>query len=90
MHAATGDLKYIDYLDQEWANTSARLYDTTEHLYARDPTHLARTEANGKTMFWSRSSGWVMGSWTASSRRALNRRLTKQLQATHMGLEHSC
>ncbi|MGA2889182.1 MAG: glycoside hydrolase family 88 protein [Terracidiphilus sp.] len=61
MYAATGDRKYIDYLDQEWAKTSARLYNTTEHLYARDSTYLARTEANGKKMFWSRGNGWVMG-----------------------------
>jgi rhamnogalacturonyl hydrolase YesR len=36
------------------------LYDTQEHLYARDSTYLTRTEANGKKMFWSRGNGWVM------------------------------
>ena len=61
MYAATGDRKYIDYLDEEWAKTSARLYDTKEHLYFRDSTYLTRTEANGKKMFWSRGNGWVMG-----------------------------
>ena len=61
MYAATGDRKYIDYLDEEWAKTSARLYDTTEHLYFRDSTYLTKTEANGKKMFWSRGNGWVMG-----------------------------
>jgi rhamnogalacturonyl hydrolase YesR len=61
MYAATGDRKYIDYLDEEWAKTSSRLYDTQEHLYARDSTFLTRTEANGKKMFWSRGNGWVMG-----------------------------
>jgi len=61
MYAATGDRKYIDYLDEEWAKTSGRLYDTQEHLYARDSTYLTRTEANGKKMFWSRGNGWVMG-----------------------------
>jgi rhamnogalacturonyl hydrolase YesR len=60
MYAATGDRKYIDYLDQEWARTSDRLYDTREHLYARDSTYLTRTEANGKKMFWSRGNGWAM------------------------------
>jgi rhamnogalacturonyl hydrolase YesR len=60
MYAATGDRKYITYLDEEWAKTSARLYDTQEHLYARDATYLTRTEANGKKMFWSRGTGWVM------------------------------
>jgi rhamnogalacturonyl hydrolase YesR len=60
MYAATGDKKYITYLDEEWAKTSARLYDTQEHLYARDSTYLTRTEANGKKIFWSRGNGWVM------------------------------
>jgi len=61
MYAATGDRKYIAYLDEEWAKTSDRLYDTKEHLYARDSSYLTRTEANGKKMFWSRGNGWVMG-----------------------------
>jgi unsaturated rhamnogalacturonyl hydrolase len=61
VYAATGDRKYITYLDQEWAKTSTLLYDHQEHLYARDSTYLTRTEANGKKMFWSRGNGWVMG-----------------------------
>jgi rhamnogalacturonyl hydrolase YesR len=60
MYAVTGDRKYITYLDEEWAKTSGRLYDTQEHLYARDSTYLTRTEANGKKIFWSRGNGWVM------------------------------
>jgi rhamnogalacturonyl hydrolase YesR len=61
MYAATGDHKYIDYLDEEWVKTSDRLYDPQEHLYARDSTYINKTEANGKKMFWSRGNGWVMG-----------------------------
>jgi rhamnogalacturonyl hydrolase YesR len=61
MYAATGDRKYTDYLDQEWAKTSDRLYDPKEHLYFRDSSYRTRTEANGKKMFWSRGNGWVMG-----------------------------
>jgi unsaturated rhamnogalacturonyl hydrolase len=61
IYAATGDKKYIDYLDQEWAKTSDLLYDTKEHLYARDSSYLTKTEANGKKIFWSRGNGWVMG-----------------------------
>jgi rhamnogalacturonyl hydrolase YesR len=60
MYAATGDHKYIDYLDEEWAKTSDRLFDPTEHLYFRDSTYLTHTESNGKKMFWSRGNGWVM------------------------------
>ena len=61
MYAASGDRKYLDYLDEEWAKTSDLLYDKQEHLYARDADYLIRTEANGKKMFWSRGNGWVMG-----------------------------
>src|SRR3982074_798525 len=61
MYAATGDRRYIGYLDEEWAKTSDLLYDKQEHLYARDADYLTKTEANGKKMFWSRGNGWVMG-----------------------------
>ena len=61
MYAATGDRRYITYLDEEWAKTSDLLYDKQEHLYARDADYLTKTEANGKKMFWSRGNGWVMG-----------------------------
>jgi rhamnogalacturonyl hydrolase YesR len=61
MYAATGNRKYIAYLDEEWAKTSDRLYDTKEHLYSRDSSYIQKTEANGKKMFWSRGNGWVMG-----------------------------
>lgn len=61
MYAATGDRKYIAYLNEEWAKTSELLYDKQEHLYARDADYLTKTEANGKKMFWSRGNGWVMG-----------------------------
>jgi rhamnogalacturonyl hydrolase YesR len=61
MYAATGDRKYVGYLDEEWAKTSDLLYDKQQHLYARDADYLNKTEANGKKMFWSRGNGWVMG-----------------------------
>jgi len=61
MYKATGDGKYLAYLDEEWERTANRLYDTKEHLYARDASYFTRTEANGKKMFWSRGNGWVMG-----------------------------
>jgi unsaturated rhamnogalacturonyl hydrolase len=61
MYAATGDRKYINYLDAQWQRTSDLLYDKQEHLYARDATYLTKTESNGKKVFWSRGNGWVMG-----------------------------
>jgi unsaturated rhamnogalacturonyl hydrolase len=32
MYAATGDRKYIGYLDEEWGKTADLLYDKQEHL----------------------------------------------------------
>jgi rhamnogalacturonyl hydrolase YesR len=61
MYAATGDRKYIAYLDEEWAKTSQLLYDPQAHLYSRDATYIPKTEKNGQKMFWSRGEGWVMG-----------------------------
>jgi unsaturated rhamnogalacturonyl hydrolase len=61
MYAATGDRRYIGYLDEQWQKTSDLLYDKQEHLYFRDASYLNKTEANGKKMFWSRGNGWVMG-----------------------------
>ncbi len=61
MYAATGDHKYIDYLDRQWQRASDLLYDQREHLYARDQTYISKREANGKKMFWSRGEGWVLG-----------------------------
>lgn len=61
MAAATGDNKYIVYLDRQWQRTYDALWDKQEHLYARDETYLSKREANGKKVFWSRGEGWVFG-----------------------------
>jgi unsaturated rhamnogalacturonyl hydrolase len=61
MYAATGEKKYIDYVDVQWKRTSDLLYDKDEHLYARDETFIPKREKNGKKIFWSRGEGWVMG-----------------------------
>jgi unsaturated rhamnogalacturonyl hydrolase len=61
LYAATGDKKYITYLDEEWAKTSTLLYDPAAHLYSRDATFIPKTEKNGQKVFWGRGEGWVMG-----------------------------
>jgi rhamnogalacturonyl hydrolase YesR/lysophospholipase L1-like esterase len=61
MYAATGDRKYINYLDKQWQATSDLLYDKEEHLYARDASYIPKRGPNGKKIFWSRGEGWVMG-----------------------------
>lgn len=60
MYKATGDIRYLDYMDREWWATSGRLYDRREHLYFRDARFLNQKHANGKKIFWSRGNGWVI------------------------------
>jgi len=57
---ATGDLRYVDFMDHEWGLTTAALYDPAEHLYYRDKRFLTMREANGRKVFWSRGNGWVL------------------------------
>lgn len=61
MYAATGDHKYIDYLNTQWQRTYDLLYDKDEHLYARDASFIPKRGPTGKKIFWSRGEGWVMG-----------------------------
>jgi len=61
MSVATGDRRYLDYMDREWWETSASLYDPAEHLYFRDSRYFTQKEAHGQKIFWARGNGWVMG-----------------------------
>jgi rhamnogalacturonyl hydrolase YesR len=61
MAAATGDQKYLTFMDHEWDITTALLYDRSKHLYFRDASYLDKREKNGEPLFWSRGNGWVMG-----------------------------
>ena len=63
MSAATGDQRYLDYMDREWWQTSASLYDPAEHLYFRDSRYFTQKQDNGQKIFWSRGNGWVMGAF---------------------------
>lgn len=61
MYVATGDKKYLDYMDHEWWLTSDKLYNQQDHLYFRDERYLTQKQANGRNLYWSRGNGWVMG-----------------------------
>ena len=56
---ATGDRKYLDFMDHQWWITSGLLYSPSNHLYFRDKSFLEKHEANGSSIFWSRGNGWV-------------------------------
>ena len=60
LYKATGEKKYLDFMDKEWRATSDFLYDTNEQLFFRDSTYFNKREANGKKIFWSRGDGWVL------------------------------
>lgn len=60
MYAITGDKKYLDTLDRNWAVTSKLLYSERESLFFRDAHYLAQKEKNGKPLFWARGNGWVV------------------------------
>ncbi len=61
MAVATGDKKYLTFMDHEWDITTDLLYDRSKHLYSRDASYLDKHEKNGEKVFWSRGNGWVMG-----------------------------
>ena len=97
MYAATGEPKYIDYLNAQWQRTYDTLWDKDEHLYARDATYLTKREANGKKIFWSRGQGWVLGGLVRTlqylpkddSHRAFYVEQLRELSARLAGLQDS-
>ena len=63
MSVITGDPRYLNYMDKEWWETSASLYDPTDHLFFRDSRYFTQKQDNGQKLFWSRGNGWVMGAF---------------------------
>jgi unsaturated rhamnogalacturonyl hydrolase len=58
---ATGDRRYLDYMNRYWWKVTDYLYDKEEHLFYRDSRFFNQRAPNGKKIFWSRGNGWVMG-----------------------------
>jgi unsaturated rhamnogalacturonyl hydrolase len=56
---ATGDRKYLEFMDHQWWITSKLLYSPPNHLFFRDKSYLDKHEADGSSIFWSRGNGWV-------------------------------
>ncbi len=63
----TREPHYLVVCDTLFRQTYRLLFNTEEHLFARDASYLVsdngvgKKEANGKKIFWSRGNGWVMG-----------------------------
>ena len=56
----TGDPRYLQRMNAEWALTQLHLYDPVQHLFSRDATFLDKKEPNGQKLFWSRGNAWVL------------------------------
>jgi len=61
LFAATGDCKYLEYLNEMYWDTYDFLYDQEEHLFFRDKNYFDGKTAKGHKIFWSRGNGWVLG-----------------------------
>jgi unsaturated rhamnogalacturonyl hydrolase len=61
LYTATGDKKYLDFLDQEYRYTYDMLWDKQEHFFFRDSSFFEKKTPGGKKVFWSRGNGWVYG-----------------------------
>lgn len=60
VYQATGEEKYLDYLDKHWWKTSDYLYSDQDSLYYRDDRFFDKRSENGKKVFWGRGNGWVI------------------------------
>lgn len=57
---ATGEQKYLDFMNTMWWDTTGHLYDPEDHLFFRDKRFFTKREKNGQKVFWSRGNGWVL------------------------------
>ncbi len=58
---ATGDKKYLEYMDSQYHQTYDLLWDKEEQFFFRDKSFLEKTEKNGKKLIWARGNGWIFG-----------------------------
>jgi rhamnogalacturonyl hydrolase YesR len=61
MWKATGDSRYLDFMNREWWATTESLYLPRTGWYFRDESFIDQREPNGRTVHWSRGNGWVVG-----------------------------
>lgn len=57
---ATGQIKYLDKMDELYKLTYEYLYDKKEKLFFRDDSFFDQKTPSGKKIFWSRGNGWVI------------------------------
>ena len=62
LYKATGEVKYLDKLYENYKWADELMYDSVAHLYFRDAKYIypkAKTR-NGLKDFWARGDGWVL------------------------------
>ena len=60
MYEATGEQRYLDFMNREWWAATAQLYRPAIGMYFRDDSFLDLRERNGKTIHWARGTGWAV------------------------------
>lgn len=60
MSQISGDPRYLAAMDAQFWQVHERLYDRSEHLFARDERFRERRSARGRKVFWSRGEGWAL------------------------------
>lgn len=62
LYKATGDIKYLDKLYENFSFADSLMFDKEVGLYYRDGKYIypKHTTANGKKDFWARGDGWVL------------------------------
>ena len=57
----TGEIKYLEFMDQEYHASYALLWDKEDRLFWRDSSYFNKREKNGEKLYWARGNGWVFG-----------------------------
>lgn len=52
--------KYLQFMVQQWKQTSKYLYSPVDSLFFRDDRFFDMKSENGAKIFWSRGNGWVI------------------------------
>ncbi|NOX46286.1 MAG: glycoside hydrolase family 105 protein [Chlorobi bacterium] len=63
MGKATGEQRYIDFMNRMYWQLAGYLFDEDEGLFYRDmKARRSEKSSNGKKVLWSRGNGWAMAS----------------------------
>ncbi len=63
LYKTTGEVKYLDKLNDNFRWSDSLMFDKDEQLYYRDAKYIwpkVKTACNGGKSFWARGDGWVL------------------------------